>query len=139
MTNRIRGIVTLFALAHLVVLVGHGAAHMHFQVPMPAWHMYYIIGVIWIAPISGASLLWTRYRAAGVWLFTGAMAGAFVFGCYYHFVKAGPDNVSEFPFSGWGALFTLTAVFLAVIEAAAVGATASALRGRYGASRPASV
>ena len=99
---------------------------------MEAWHNVYIVAVIGLAPIVAAVLVWTRYRRAGGWLFSGAMMGSFVFGFYYHFVQAGADNVAQFSWEGWGAVFIVTAGLLAVVEGAGVGWGVWGLLGRRG-------
>ena len=49
------------------------------------------------------------------------MGGALAFGLYNHFILVGPDHVSQIPIMGWGLLFQITAVFLAITEGLGVG------------------
>jgi hypothetical protein len=49
------------------------------------------------------------------------MAGSLVFGVVNHFVIVSPDHVSHVP-AEWSTLFTVTAVLLAVLEAAGTAA-----------------
>jgi hypothetical protein len=46
------------------------------------------------------------------------MAGSFVFGLFYHFIAAGPDNVNFLGVHPWSSTFLWSAVFLALVEAA---------------------
>jgi len=46
------------------------------------------------------------------------MFGSLVFGGYYHFIAAGPDNVAELGHHTWTFPFQLSAVLLGVVEAA---------------------
>jgi hypothetical protein len=75
-------------------------------------------------------LLWTRLQRVGVLLLGVAMAGALVFGLYYHFVVPGPDNALELGHSAWSTAFLASAVMLAVIEAMACSWCLLVLRSR---------
>jgi len=81
----------------------------------------YIVVVIMVAPVIAGVLVWTAFRRAGVLLFTFAMGGALVFGGYHHFIAAGVDDITRVPGGGWGALFRVTAVALALLEAGGCG------------------
>jgi hypothetical protein len=58
-----------------------------------------------------------------------------LFGVFYHFIAAGPDNVASVPQHPWSYTFQLTAVLLAASEAAgiALGLRGIARAQRHGA------
>jgi hypothetical protein len=102
-------------LLHLVVSVPHGMAHSELHIQMQLWQNVYIWLIITILPLVAAILIWKR-RRAGFLLLLLSMAGSFLFGVFYHFIAAGPDNVAQ---AATGT-FRMTAVLLALIEAAGV-------------------
>jgi hypothetical protein len=111
------GVITI-ALHFLVSLV-HGAAHSSLRIDMEPWQTAYILLVITIAPLLSGFLLWRRARI-GFFLLLGSMLGALIFGGYYHFIAAGIDNVASVGAHSWGQTFQVTAVLLALTEAAGV-------------------
>jgi hypothetical protein len=110
---------TLVVLLHLAVSAVHGAGHAKLHIAITDWQQKFIVVVILAAPVLAAILLWTRLRAVGAWLLLVSMAGAFVFGAYYHFIFPSPDNVSMITSGDWKLPFQLTAVLLAILEALA--------------------
>lgn len=110
--------VIIVALHFLVSLV-HGAAHSSLHIDMEPWQTVYILLVITIAPLLSGILLWRRARI-GFSLLLASMLGALIFGGYYHFIAAGIDNVGSVGAHSWGSVFRVTAVLLAVTEAAGV-------------------
>ncbi len=75
--------------------------------------MLFIIG---LAPLVAMVLLWTRLARAGAILLLVSMAASLVFGAYYHFLLAGPDNVLHLPIGSAQTSFQLTAVLLVITE-----------------------
>ena len=102
---------------HFVVTVVHSAAHSRLHIDMNLWQNVYITLVIVVLPLLSAYLLWRRVRA-GFLLLCGSMLGALVFGGYYHFLASGVDNVNALASSVWAPPFEITAVLLALTEAA---------------------
>jgi len=102
---------------HLVVNLAHGAAHLHYEIPMEMWQQVFIVVVIFIAPLVAGGLLLGRKLRAGAGLLLASMAASLVFGVYFHFLLIGPDHISSVNFYGWGMLFFATAFFLAAVEA----------------------
>ncbi|HKY30152.1 MAG TPA: hypothetical protein VJM12_19640 [Pyrinomonadaceae bacterium] len=100
---------------HLLVGVVHSLAHSALQIYMATWQNAYILVVITVLPLVAAFLLWRRSRLAFLLLFI-SMLGSLIFGGYYHFVAAGPDNVSELDQHAWTFPFQLSAILLAVLE-----------------------
>ncbi|HET6892618.1 MAG TPA: hypothetical protein VFH31_16050 [Pyrinomonadaceae bacterium] len=101
----------------LSVQILHGVAHSALQIHMTPWQNAYILLVITVLPLVSAFLLLRRSRLAFLLLFI-SMFGSLIFGGYYHFLAAGPDNVSELGHHAWAFPFQLSAVLLATLEAA---------------------
>jgi hypothetical protein len=101
----------------LPVQVLHSVAHSALQIYLAPWQKVYILLVITVLPLVSAVLLWRRSRLAFLLLFI-SMFGSLIFGGYYHFLAPGPDNVSQLGHHAWTFPFQLSAVLLAVLEAA---------------------
>jgi hypothetical protein len=108
--------VTTLIVIHAIAATLHGLAHMEIPVALSPLQILFVGSVIMLAPIAATILLWTRFRQAGSWLLLGSMAGALLFGLYNHFIAIGPDRISQIPFTGWGVVFNMTAIFLFFIE-----------------------
>jgi hypothetical protein len=80
-----------------------------------------------VLPLVAVVLLWRR-SALGFPLLFGSMLGSLLFGAYYHFIAAGADNVASLPPHAWALPFQVTAVLLALTEAAGVVVGAVGLR-----------
>src|SRR6266508_644213 len=104
---------------HLLVSLVHGAAHNSLHIDLEPWQTVYILVVITIAPLLSGVLLWRRVRI-GFSLLMCSMLGALMFGGYYLFIAAGIDNVSSVGAHSWRSAFRVTAVLLALTEAAGV-------------------
>ena len=102
---------------HFVVSIPHGMAHSELHIQMQLWQNVYIWLIITILPFVAAILIWKR-RRAGFLLLLLSMAGSFLFGVFYHFIAAGSDNVATLPAHSATGTFKLTAVLLALTEAA---------------------
>src|SRR4051812_26224526 len=118
-----RGWTTAIVAMHLVVSIVHGAAHDGAHVPMSRAANLFIFVVILGGPLLGTALLWRRPLAGGS-LVALTMAGSFVFGVVNHFALSSPDHVAQVA-APWRPMFALTAVLLALTEAAG---TIAALR-----------
>ncbi len=110
-------LITATVLVHAVVVLLHAWAHLTLGVNMSGLQNGFIGVVIITAPIVAGVLVWTRFRSAGALTLAVSMFGALVFGAYHHFLEPGIDHISGVPTDSWGALFRLTAVLLAIIEA----------------------
>ena len=118
----------IIVVLHLIISLVHGAAHANLRITLNSWQTVYVLVVITVLPLVSGVLLWRRMRG-GLSLLFCSMIGALLFGGYYHFIAAGADNVSELGSHAWSAPFQLTAVLLAVTEAAgAVTAVLGLLR-----------
>jgi hypothetical protein len=113
---------------HFFGAIIHGAAHLHYEIPMEPWQKVFIVVVIGIAPVVAGILLWRGSLRSGAWLLLVSMGGSLLFGMAFHFLLLGPDHVSSVNMEGWGATFQATAFLLAVTEALGVAAAARILR-----------
>ena len=102
---------------HALVAAGHSFSHFGMQIYMALWQNVYIMIVIIVLPLVGGILLWRRSRAGFVLLFC-SMLGSLLFGGYYHFINAGPDNVNSLGVHPWAFPFQVSALLLAVTEGA---------------------
>ncbi len=113
---------------HAVVALVHGKAHAHLGIGLSHWQYTYVMAVIVVAPLLAGILLLARQSGTGGILLAVSMAGALLFGAYYHFVAGGADNVASVAASGWGAVFRWTSVLLALTETAGVSVGVRVLR-----------
>ncbi len=109
---------TAIVLLHALISTLHGLGHTQIPVPLSLPDLLFVVFVIGLAPLVGLAMIWTRYPKAGLWIVLLSMIGAFVFGVYHHFVELGTDNVNLISAGDWRPLFQITAVLLAIIEAA---------------------
>jgi hypothetical protein len=106
-------------LVHLAVLLVHGLAHGRLGIGLNPAQEIFVGAVITAAPLVAGYLLWKNRLRAGSTLLTASMAGALVFGVFYHFTAPGTDNVNHrFPLgaANWKDLFDQTAVGIAGLE-----------------------
>ena len=121
--KRFRIVATVIMVVHVVVGVVHDLAHRDLGIELAAAQTLFINLIILAAPVVAVVLLWSRFKGVGVVLFAGAMAASLFFGLYYHYVLVSPDHVSHLPDGDLQALFRITALLLALVQAlgAAVG------------------
>jgi hypothetical protein len=112
-------LIAALAAVHLAITLWHSGAHSELGIGLEPWKLAYAYGVIVIAPPVAAALLWTRFAAFGLWLFTLAMVGSLVFATYHHYILVSPDNIAHLPegtpeahvrfvvSAGWSALLEL--------------------------------
>jgi hypothetical protein len=94
-------------------------AHGRLAIRLDAFQQLFVVIVITAAPLFAAYLVWKGRSRSGGALLAIAMAGALLFGVYFHFVLPGPDHVAHFnlPISfEMRDIFDLTAVLLALCE-----------------------
>jgi hypothetical protein len=104
---------------HFAINVAHGIAHQHLAIGVNAFQKVFVAAVIVVAPFYAAYLIWKRSMRAGGALLAVSMAGALVFGVYYHFILPGPDHVTHInlPISlDMRDIFDVSAVLLALFE-----------------------
>ena len=122
-----RIVIAGLVLIHLAVTFWHGSAHRQLAIDLPPEKTLFVFGVILIAPILAAALVWTRYTSMGLYVFFLSMLGALLFGVYHHYVLVSPDNVSHLPGGSpeSHSQFVTSAFIIALVE------LASALYGAY--------
>ena len=108
-------------IAHTIIVALHGLAHEALPVPISLFQSLFVgIVIIFVAGLA-ALLLWTPFSRMGAVLLLGSMVGSLTFGLYNHFILVSADHVSRIPFTGWGILFQVTAVLLAIMEGLGIG------------------
>ena len=90
-------VITGLVALHLVATLWHGSLHSRLSIKLSPSQTLFILIVIFIAPIVGAALLWTRRVSTGLWVFFLSMLAAFLFGAYNHYVIVSPDNINHLP------------------------------------------
>jgi len=104
---------------HFAINLAHGMAHARLGIGLNAFQKVFVVLVIFAAPIYAAYLIWRGGLRTGGALLATSMAGALVFGFYYHFILPGPDHVTHInlPLSfAMQDIFDVTAVLLALFE-----------------------
>lgn len=104
-------------LAHFIVVMFHGSAHTNLKIDLATWQTIFLLIVVVLAPIVAAILIWTRLSRFGFVLLAASMAGALLFGIYFHYLAISPDHVSHLPPGDAQGTFRLTALLLAITEA----------------------
>lgn len=125
--SRLRWLVTLTVLAHLVVTLFHGTAHRRLGVTLTNWQQVFVIVVILLAPLVALVLLWTRRARAGMWLLLGSMLASLLFGTIYHYIIVSNDHVAHLPPGEARGLFRVTALLLLITEGLGVVVAATAV------------
>ena len=116
MIQKIKLTATILVLVHAAVVALHGVAHGILEVNGSWLDDAFIVLVIMLSPIVAGTLVWTRRRRTGVLILGLSMLGALVYGTYNHFIASGIDNLCEVSIFGWGAVFRMTAILLAITE-----------------------
>ena len=124
-----RTLATIIVVAHLAVSLVHGAAHSGAAVPLSALQNVFVWVVILAGPLAALWMIRTG-RPLGPALLALTMGGSLVFGIVNHFVIESADHVAHITSDAWRLPFQVTAVALALLEAAgtAVGIRWAALR-----------
>jgi len=124
-----RTLATVIVVAHLAVSLVHGAAHSGAAVPLSALQNVFVWVVILAGPLAALWMIRTG-RPLGPALLALTMGGSLVFGIVNHFVIESADHVAHITSDAWRLPFQVTAVALALLEAAgtAVGIRWAALR-----------
>jgi hypothetical protein len=114
------GIAIGIVLFHFALNIAHRIAHGRLAIGLDAFQKIFVVAIILVAPLIAAFLIWKRRLRAGGALLAISMAGALVFGVYFHFILPGPDHVTHIrlPLSfDMRDIFDVTAVLLALFEA----------------------
>ena len=110
----------LVVACHFLISLAHGVAHSRLHIEMNLWQTAYILLVITLLPLISGFLLWRAASPRGFLLLLASMLGSLLFGGYYHFIAVGADNVASLGSHSWAQPFQMTAVLLAITEAAGV-------------------
>ena len=105
---------------HFLISLAHGVAHSRLHVELNLWQTAYVQLVITLLPLISGFLVWRAASTRGFLLLLASMLGSLLFGGYYHFIAAGADNVASLGSHSWARPFQMTAVLLAITEAAGV-------------------
>jgi hypothetical protein len=108
--------VAAIVIAHLIVSVVHGIAHVRAQVLMSVPANIFVSGVIVAGPLLGLLLL-RRTRPVGSALIAATLTASCIFGLVNHFMLASPDHVAHVAEEA-RPLFAATAGLLALTETA---------------------
>jgi hypothetical protein len=118
-----RGALVGFAIGivavHFGINLAHGLAHSRLAISLDTFQKLFVAFVIVVAPLYAAYLIWKGNMRVGGAMLALSMAGALVFGFYYHFVLPGPDHVTHInlPISAdMRDVFDVSAVLLALFE-----------------------
>ena len=124
-----RTLATIIVVVHLAVSLVHGAAHSGAAVPLSALQNVFVWVVILAGPLAALWMIRTG-RPLGPELLALTMGGSLVFGIVNHFVIESADHVAHITSDAWRLPFQVTAVGLALLEAAgtAVGIRWAALK-----------
>jgi hypothetical protein len=116
-----RSAITGLVAVHLLATLWHGSAHTQLAIALPPGKNAFVYVVILIAPVVAAVLVWTRFRATGLWVLLLSMLGALLFGAYHHYVMVSPDNIGHLPAGSPEAhsQFINSAAVIALLELAA--------------------
>ncbi len=106
-------------LIHLALNIVHGLAHGRLAIGLNSFQNIFVVVVIIVAPLVAAAMIWRGQLRPGGALLAISMAGALIFGVYFHFILPGPDHVTHInlPVSfEMRDIFDFTAVLLALFE-----------------------
>jgi hypothetical protein len=108
---------TAIVVAHLLVNIAHGLAHLELRVGLDPSGSIFVVVVVLVSPLLAMALVWTAWKRPGLILLSLSMLGSLLFGLYHHFLVASPDHVRSQPASPWGIVFVVTAYGLLATEA----------------------
>jgi hypothetical protein len=114
--GRIGAALVTIVVLHLAISFVHGAAHSGAGIGLGLAGSLFVYIVILAGPIVGL-IIGLRRRRLGASFVAYAMTGSLVFGVVNHFIIQGSDHVTHVP-EAWRTSFTVTAILLAVLEAA---------------------
>jgi hypothetical protein len=118
-SNRALWLALVVIIVHLALSVVHGMAHSRLEIALSHAQEVFVTAVILVAPLVAGFLLLVKLPRAGGALLAVSMAGALLFGVYYHFIAISSDHVTHLPAAGpgeWKLIFQTTAVLLALTE-----------------------
>ena len=115
--NRPAGYVTAIVVAHVLLSIAHGLAHLELHVGLVRPDVIFVILVVLLLPLVAMGLVWTAEKRLGLILLSLSMSASLLFGVYHHFMVMSPDHVRSQPPNPWGLAYVLTAYGLSITEA----------------------
>ena len=115
--NRTAGYMTAIIVAHLLLSIAHGLAHLELHVGLVRPDVIFVISVVLLLPLVAMGLVWTAEKRLGLILLSLSMSASLLFGMYHHFMVMSPDHVRSQPPNPWGLAYVLTAYGLSITEA----------------------
>ena len=115
--NRPAGYVTAIVVAHMLLSIAHGLAHLELHVGLVRPDVIFVILVVLLLPLVAMGLVWTAEKRRGLILVSLSMSASLLFGMYHHFMVMSPDHVRSQPPNPWGLAYVLTAYGLSITEA----------------------
>ena len=109
---------TLIVLAHLAVGLVHDAAHKELVVELTPFQFSFVQIFYLILPVVAAILVWTPLMRLGAGLVAVSLGASLVFGIWFHFLFVSPDHVAHLPVGDSQWTFQVTAVLMALVDAA---------------------
>ena len=127
-----RRAVTTIVWIHAAAVAAHAAAHLGAAVALSPVATVYVWLVIIAGPLLGWWICKSGRPRAGSAIVACCMAGALIFGLWNHFLAAGADHINADHISmigagPWQGPFRVTAIALAVVEAAGTIAGVAAM------------
>ena len=115
--NRPAGYVTAIVVAHMLLSIAHGLAHLELHVGLVRPDVIFVILVVLLLPLVAMGLVWTAEKRLGLILLSLSMSASLLFGVYHHFMVLSPDHARSQPPNPWGLAYVLTAYGLSITEA----------------------
>ena len=81
---------TAIVVMHVLLHGLHGLAHNEIPIPLSLLQGLFVGGVVILAPMIAAGLLWTPFYRIGSWLLLGSMAGSLLSAIYNHHLVISP-------------------------------------------------
>ena len=111
---------TGIVLAHLLVNIAHGAAHVELHIDLDFSDKLFIGTVIFLCPLLAMLLLWTKQLKVGLTFLGISMTAGLLFGLEKHLVAMGPDHIGRQGQGMWAMLFAVTVWLLVLTQVAAI-------------------
>ncbi len=108
---------TLIVLAHFAIVIWHLVLLMKVQPGMPTAALLLLV-LINLIPAAGLILFVKGFHKTAASMIMAPLGVALVIGFYRHFLSAGTDNVLHMPAGKLTLAFQISAMVLAVLEAA---------------------
>jgi len=88
-------LVVLGVAVHIVFAVAHAVSHVTIPVLVADWQYAFVVGALFVAPVTGAVLVATGRATTGAWLVLLSGVASFAFEGVFHFVVPNPDHIAQ--------------------------------------------